>query len=402
VEPLKKTNTVSTIAAVVLFLAMAVYLGVYLVQSTRETLVTSPAVKATVTDTAEISGIAVREETVISSERAYVFVNAEDGSFISSGSVVASAMDSEAALERAGRKRERENEISHISTLLSGISSSDDLTERDAAIRSAILSLSAAVSADKLSDLDGACVELTSLIFSDGDTAVSEADLEALESELSSIEGSTYTDSEDILAPEAGLFSTILDGRESLTPDMLANISPADVKQMISDKGSTPAGAIGKLITSYRWYFAGVMSADDAENLSEGDYVTVSLGRYYGGEVSMRVEQISTASGGERAVVLSSLNALADTLAMREADAEIICSEYTGLRVPAKAIHVDDDGNSFVYVVTAGLVDVKYVETVCQSGDYYIVDIGSAADSLREGNEIIVSGKNVQAGMIVE
>ncbi|NCC68725.1 MAG: hypothetical protein EOM14_11140, partial [Clostridia bacterium] len=148
----------STMAAVVLFLAMAVYFGVYVWQSTREALVTSPAVKTTVTETAEITGIAIREETVISSDRAYVFISADDGKEISRGAVIASAMDSESAMERAGRRRELENEISYIETMLSGITSADDLTERDDAIRSAVLSLSECVATGDLSDLDGACV----------------------------------------------------------------------------------------------------------------------------------------------------------------------------------------------------------------------------------------------------
>lgn len=388
-------------AAVVLFLAMAVYFGVYVWQSTREALVTSPAVKTTIAETAEITGIAVREETVIASDRAYVFISADDGGEISKGAVIASAMDSESAMERAGRRRELENEIRYIETMLSGITSADDLTERDEAIRAAVLSLSACVATGDLSELDGACVNLSSLVFSEG-ASVSESDLEALQRELSSIENTTYSDSEYITAPESGLFTTILDGFESLSPDMLADISPADVKGFLSAAGSIPSGAIGKLVTGFRWYFAGVMDSDDAEKLSEGDYVTVSLGRYYGDDIQMRVEQISTSSGGERAVVFSSLNALAGTLAMREADASILCSECTGLRVPAKALHVDEDGDSYVYVIAANQVAIKYVETICQAGDYYLVAIEAEADALREGMDIIVSGKNVTEGMIIE
>ena len=43
---------------------MAAYLGVYIFQSTQSTLQTSPAVRATLTDTAELTGIAVRREEV--------------------------------------------------------------------------------------------------------------------------------------------------------------------------------------------------------------------------------------------------------------------------------------------------------------------------------------------------
>jgi putative membrane fusion protein len=380
---------------------MAAYLGINLWKGTRDALVTSPAVKTTVTETAEITGIAVRSETVIASDRAYVFVTAQDGEQLSADSVIAAAMDSEAALERAGRRRELENEISHIETILSGITSADDLTKRDSAIRTAMLSLSACTATGNLSQLDSACVALTSLIFSDS-ASVSETDLEALKLELRSLENSAYTDFEELLAPQSGLFTTIVDGHEALTPDMLSNLTTTDIKRFMSEPGSIPQGAIGKLITSFRWYFAGVMDDEDAAKLTEGKTVTVSLGRYYGEKVSMRVEHISTSSGGERAVVLSSLNALAETLAMREAAAEIISSEYTGLRVPTKALHVDESGNTFVYVIAANQIAVKSVKTLYQAGDYYLVEIETSADALREGDKIIVSSKTVYEGMIVE
>lgn len=380
---------------------MAAYFGFYAWRSTRNTLVTSPAVKTTLTESAAITGIAVRSETVVSSDRAYVFVSAEDGEQIPSGAVIASAMDSEAALERAGRRQELVNEIGYIRTMLSGITTTDDLTRRDDAIRTAVLAISSGVSTGNLSGLDSACMALTSLVFS-GSASVSESDLDALEQELSDLESGSYADSEDILAPQAGLFTTIVDGREPLTPDMLSDLSPSDVKRMMDDSGAVPSGAIGKLVTGFRWYFAGIMDSGDAAKLSEGDTVTVSLGKYYGDTVKMRVEHISTSSGGRRAVVLSSLYALQETLAMREADAEIVCSQHTGLRVPAKALHVDGDGRAFVYVNTANQVAVKYVETLYETGDCFLVALQTDADALRAGDEIIVSGKTVTEGMIIQ
>ena len=55
-------------------------------------------------------------------------------------------------------------------------------------------------------------------------------------------------------------------------------------------------------------------------------------------------------SSGEVAVVFACNNALADTLAMRKATADVVYSEHTGLRVPLKAVHMDDDGQTFVYL----------------------------------------------------
>ena len=49
-QALKKTNTFTNIAMLVLFAAMAVYLGVYLFRSTQQSYSTAPAVLVTVSE----------------------------------------------------------------------------------------------------------------------------------------------------------------------------------------------------------------------------------------------------------------------------------------------------------------------------------------------------------------
>lgn len=381
---------------------MVAYLGFYLVRALGDTIVTSPAVLTTITETASMSGIAVRDELVLTSDRSYIFVSAEDGAQVAKGTVLASAMDSEEALERAGRRRELQNEISRVETLLSGLTTADDLTERDAAVRKAVLDLSACISRGELGSADSAGVALSSLVFGTDGTAATQEELAGLQAELSALESGTWADSEDITAPDSGLFSTILDGYESLTPDDLSNLNTTGLKALMSTQPETADGAIGKLVTGWRWYFAALVDADDAGDLTPGDYVNVTFGRHYTGQVSMRVESVSVGNGGQCAVVFSSLRALADTLAMREADAEVVKSEVTGLRVPLRAIHVDEDGGSFVYIASAGLVEVKYVEIEKDAGDYVLVALSADASGLREGNEIIVEGRNIREGMVID
>ncbi|MEG1789864.1 MAG: HlyD family efflux transporter periplasmic adaptor subunit [Oscillospiraceae bacterium] len=381
---------------------MAAYLGVYILQSMKTSFQTSPVVMATVSESAAMTGLAVREETTLASDRAFVFVEAEDGNQISKSAVLASAADTEAAMERAGRKKQLELEISHYETLLSGLTNRDDLTKRDGAVRQAVLRLSASVSGEGLADLDGACAALGALVFKDSGAIASEDELNALRDELSAMQSSVYDDSEDIKAPEAGLFTTILDGFEAVTPADLADLTPSGLRLIMKSDAQPVAGAFGKLVTGWRWYFAAVTDAKAAAQLTVGDYVSVSFGRHYSENIAMRVESVSAPQNGECAVTLSTLKALSDTLAMRRADAEMIYSEQVGLRVPTKALHVDEDGDSFVYVIAAGLVDIRYVKTVCQTDDYFLVENETSPNALREGDEIIVAGRNIYEGMIIE
>ena len=69
---MKKTNTFTNIAMFVLFAAMLVYLGVYLFRSTQQSYATAPAVLVTVSESGQASGIVVREEQVIASDKEFL------------------------------------------------------------------------------------------------------------------------------------------------------------------------------------------------------------------------------------------------------------------------------------------------------------------------------------------
>ena len=97
----------------------------------------------------------------------------------------------------------------------------------------------------------------------------------------------------------------------------------------------------------------------DADRLNLNGSATLDFPQHYTGTVSATVMSKSEPDGsGKVAVVFACNAALSDTLAMRKTTADVVYSEHTGLRVPLKAVHMDDDGQAFVYVVTAAQLDV--------------------------------------------
>ncbi|MFR0796159.1 MAG: hypothetical protein ACLSHG_07460 [Oscillospiraceae bacterium] len=103
---MKKTNTFTNIAMFVLFAAMLVYLGVYLFRSTQQSYATAPAVLVTVSESGQASGIVVREEQVIASDKEFLSLSVDDGKEVASGGEIAIGVDSKAALDSASRARE--------------------------------------------------------------------------------------------------------------------------------------------------------------------------------------------------------------------------------------------------------------------------------------------------------
>ena len=138
---MKKTNTFTNIAMFVLFVAMLVYLGVYLFRSTQQSYATAPAVLVTVSESGQASGIVVREEQVIASDKEFLSLSVDDGKEVASGGEIAIGVDSKAALDSASRARELKKEIAYVSSLLSRAGSASGASDRDSDVRSAILQL---------------------------------------------------------------------------------------------------------------------------------------------------------------------------------------------------------------------------------------------------------------------
>ena len=185
---MKKTNTFTNIAMFVLFAAMLVYLGVYLFRSTQQSYATAPAVLVTVSESGQASGIVVREEQVIASDKEFLSLSVDDGKEVASGGEIAIGVDSKAALDSASRARELKKEIAYVSSLLSRAGSASGASDRDSDVRSAILQLNAAVSAGSTSELDDLCMDLSSLLFGSATGTVSQGDLDALNAELHQLE----------------------------------------------------------------------------------------------------------------------------------------------------------------------------------------------------------------------
>lgn len=399
---MKRTDRLTTLIAALLFLAFAAYAGTYLYRSLTDSTVTAEATAASVSVGGTASGIIVREETVLQSGEKYIDITASDGEKIAAGGQIAIAMSSEAGLERTSRMRELESEIERLSYALAGAGSTSDLSARDEALRKTVLALTGAVARHDFSGLDSAGLSLSGLLLTDGGS-VSESELHALEAELKSLQNSSGADTSVLSAGKSGIFSQIVDGYEHITPDDVTHMTPAKIRSLMDSKQEKPDGAFGKLVTDYRWYFAAVMSSSDAENLSVGRTAMLDFGRYYGRELAGRVMSISSPENGSVAVVFRLDEALSDTLAMREASASVAFEQYEGVRVPSQAVHVSDDGaETFVWTITAMQLERKTVNILYTGSDFVIVEREARADALREGNTVVVTGKDLYEGKLME
>jgi multidrug efflux pump subunit AcrA (membrane-fusion protein) len=394
---MKNPNLTLKIACYLIVAALLVWLGIYAYQAINDPYRTVPVTGLNIRDTVSVRGIVAREEQVLYSVYSSVRVKLAEGTRVSAGGTVAEAYDSEQALLRAVRQAELREESEELTAMLS-MGTSESSQQTDAEIQSGIRKLRRSVFEQDFTAAEAISQTLQTQVFAAfSNPSDIQKRLREISEELGSPENQHAARSDDITAPVSGLYSGSVDGWEEVGYDRLKQISPGELKSLLQEEHDPPDWALGKLVSGSKWYFAALMDEEDAERLSGKDSVAVRFGRYYGEQLAMRVEWLSPEEEGQCTVLLSCGEHMGDVMTMRFQDAELVLSEDSGLRIPRRGLHVDDQGRACVYVQTALLVEKKLVTVEQDFGDYYMV----RSDTLRSGDQVIVSAKNLYEGKVV-
>lgn len=397
---MERTDTTTKVVSLLLFAAMLAYLGTYIYRSLTSHIQTAPAVYVSITENGTASGIIVRNESLIQSDEKFLSVVVENGQAVSKGETIAVAYSGEDALSRASQIQELKQKKQYISSVLSGASSAENLSSRDTSIKNAITALSASAARRETSSLSAASTSLTSLVIQNSNIGTTQADLDAVNTQISALEASALKDTVAITAGFSGLYSTSPDGYESLTPDMLKDLTPDKLKNLETSPSDIPSDAHGKLSASFEWYFASVVSETDSQKLKVGGSVKLDFGRYCSHTVTARIVSISDVSNGECAVLFRCTEATGDMLAVRRTNAEIVYEAHEGIRVPKEAVLTDGKG-PYVFTVTGLQAEKKYITITWETDDYYIAGISKDASGLRVGNDIITTTKGMTDGKVL-
>lgn len=329
------------LVSALVFLAMAAYLGIYLVQGMTDPVQTALAVTATMSDSSTMSGLVVRDEVVLRGDAEYIDVIVNEGEKVSVGQTVAVIYSDQDALRRAEKLESIGQEIDSVKAALSGAQGNYSAGNRDESIMDALLGVSISLRSDEMRAIDTRQSTLASLVFRKEVSDATEDYLVELESSYRDMLATAAGGTRDIKATQSGTFTALVDGYEGVNPEYVEGLTPDELREIITvgRDNDGDAGTIGKLVTSYNWYYAAIVSRENASRLEKGDRVRLSFGRYYSDYIAAKVVYLGRVEDDERIVVFSMDRALTDMLAARAVSAELIYSEYTGIRVPIKGLY---------------------------------------------------------------
>ena len=394
---MKRSDFVMKLMSVILFLAVAAYIGLYFYQKANDPLKTQTAIRYTLEENGQAEGYVIRSETVLPAEEdGIVALMAEEGEKLGAGQAVAVCYEGESALERASEICALQLQIDDAKAVqaVSALQSSEEIDD-------CVLALSDAVQHQDFDNLQDLTYTVKNYVFTSSAEALSDEDVELLELRLNNLL-SDNSDTWTIYSPISGMFSSAVDGYEDITIDALGDLTPSSLRVQFST-GGDDGGTIGKLITGITWYYAAVMDSEDAQRLDGMETATLQFTKTYFEQLEMTVESIGEAEDGRCVVVFSARRNMAETAALRSLTAEVEFASYSGLFVPEEAVNTGDEGETSIYLLTGLQAEEVAVEILSPvSGGYIVRDGAENGTVLREGSEIIVAGEDLYDGKVVK
>lgn len=415
-----KTGSLATkLMLAAILLTVLIYFGVNAASYFLDPFTTTLVYDYTSENAVTVSGYVVRQEEVLTGGGGdLVYFSRGEGEKVSRGGTVALVYQSAQALQDANTLRSLEEQLEQLTyarSLASGASTSARLDEE---VVSSLIAFRGAMASGSLSDAGEPGDNLRSAIlkrsFAYSGTETLDAAIASLQEQIAALTASAGAGTTAITAPAAGLFSSLVDGYESvLLPENLESMTPADYRAIAPQAVSN---ACGKMIYGSEWSFVTLMRTADMGKMAVGDTVSLRFQNGLNRDLPMTVSAISGEEGGQKVVVLSSENYLGLTTLLRHQNAQIIFNSYTGLRVPRSAVRIltetvtDEDGTELtekttgVYCLWGSAARFKPVEVIWQESSYILVapaDGASATRTLRAGDEVITAAEDLYDGKVI-
>lgn len=349
---------------------------------------------------AVVTGYVVRDEELLSSKQPIVVPTLSEGERVGAGQTVAVAYDSDDAVQRQAEIQNLRQQVQQLTYATDATLSPANLSRQidNLLVRYAVQTAEGGIDTDLGDRLKGL------LLRSDaGDDALASlsAERDALEAELSRLTAEE-SGGTALSVDTTGYFSGTADGYESvLTPEALETMDLAFYESLPEAAESVDPQVYGRLILSDRWYFVTALSKDQLGEAEVGDTVRLTFAQNPQEEMALQIQRIVSDDGETALLILSGDSHLPSVTLLRKQACTLIFETYAGLRVPKEALHVDEDGNTGVYVLEGAVARWKPVEILYASSDDYVAKLDqSSTDTLWPGDEILL-GSNLYDGKVV-
>jgi hypothetical protein len=420
---MKPAKYVMKIVMWLMMLGIAAYFVVYTLNYLWASIQTEPLYTYTAEETITVNGYLFRDEEPIPSEEALVEVTVGEGERVAVGGELALVYDDQSAMASHEALVSMENELEVLAYIRSHSADDADGAQLNSEIADAIVNLHLQTQRRTLGNLSDATSALKNLIYRqdytyNGNEAL-DTQITTLRAEIADLSGRVGKNISSITAQRSGLFSSQVDGYENvMTMDAVQNLTPSGLEALVNARESVDEDAyLGKLIYGNEWYYVTTMDEESAKSLQAQGSVTLRFNSI--GDQIFQVDSVSQAEEGQVVVVFSTQKYLSDVTLLRDQTVEVVLDTVTGYHISTSAVRILENtvGETGVYRVYGTQAVWVPVEVLYRGEDYYLIrqtveynEDGSEkelstlqqAKQLRDGAEIIVQGRDLYDGKIIE
>ncbi|MBR4992214.1 MAG: hypothetical protein IKY86_04400 [Clostridia bacterium] len=398
-----KRSRVSTLCTIAFLLAVAVYIAYQVIVNLTQQIRTVDALEVTVEDKISARGYFIREQIIVPGGSGTAEYLVEDGAKVAKNQRIAVLFDGEDAHRAYEEAAQLEERLAAVKYAYSMITSGVDSMKMDQLIFDDILSINEDLANGEVWRVGGDYSALQQLVVSRGateaDKAAFEQQIKQLEGEIAGAKKQYASGSSNIRAADSGYFVSRLDGYETaLTVDRLDTLTPDD---LVAIQPGADTGA-GSLTVGYRWYYAVVLTEEQAAKLQQRKKLEVYFPELSTRMLELEVERLETYPDGRAILILKSERMEALWLTAREQDIDIVVGRYTGLKVPSQALR-QQEGQWGVFVLDGSVASFKPITWQYSTESYFLVPCAaSAKEGLFRYDRVIIQGKGLADNKIVQ
>lgn len=409
------------IISVILSVVLIIFVIYQLFAALYNPITTEIVTQYKTTDGINITGVIIREETLVkNSHSGTMHYETEDSQRVSKNGIIANVFATEEQSYAASEIEKIQKEIKNIEE----IEKYNDLNAVDLGLinnkmYNELNSIICSAHSGRYTDIAAHKEEMLTLMnrkqIATGVAVDFSAQLEALNAKLATLKSTIGTPVGSVRAEKAGYFLSVTDGYEGiLTTDKLERITPEFLEGLTPQKNEED-NVIGKLVSDYTWYIAASVSINDSLQFKTGDSLKILTGLNNCPEINVKVDRVNMSVSEDKAVVIFSCNQINSELStIRTAPMTVVKNTYSGLKVSSKALRFkneqepspDGTGGSSpvtgVYVLTGMTAHFVPVNIIYSSSGYAICELSNEDGSLKLYDEIIVKGKNIYDGKIID
>ena len=395
------------ILAVVMSLFLVAYVGYQVYRYMYSPVKPEPVQKYVVDDTVYAQGIAIRDEIpVAGNSSGIVSYFYDDGVRVITGTSVAEVHANRQSVQNKHRAEKIDAEIERLSGIQKTAGSIANVSSISLTIEEQIGRLISMNESGNLQDAENICGGLQDVLNKKAiairDVTDFSNKIQQLENEKASLQNQMSAQISQIVSPAYGYFGSYCDtASDSITTALLSTATVSQLEELSSARYEQNNAYVGKVILGYIWYYAALVSPEDANKFSIG---TTAL-LYFGSsseEVPGTVTQlIQDAENGKTAVVFSCDYMSQEISRLRNSAVRIELGSYKGLKIPYKALRFQD-GVQGVYVVKNQMLEFKTVEIVYDSVGFFVSRIDSNDEKrVQLYDDIVTEGTDLYEGRAI-